>query len=126
MTTGSARFMGGSETASDQIPSAISGDLVDQRCARGPLDRAEVEVTLGQAYCRAAVRLADTGERGSNAAIRTLLHLANGHSRCEPVSTAHGAEWAALRMAAAALSCSPVHAAMSLLCAQLADEHGPL
>lgn len=83
-------------------------------------------MTVGQAYIRAAGRLADTGECGSNAAIRVLLHLANGPSRLERVNTTDGAEWAALRMAAAILYWMPEHAAMSLLCAQLADEHGKL
>lgn len=82
-------------------------------------------MTLRVALRWAAFEVEDTGELGSKPAAAELRRLAGLPSGDDGVCTVHGAKWAALRMAGAALFYTTEHAAMSLLCAQLADKYGP-
>lgn len=82
-------------------------------------------MTLGTALLVAADAILRTGEKGSVSAARVLRAMSGEPEFRHSITFRGHVHSAALRVAAAELRRSG-HAAMSLLCAQLADEHGPL
>lgn len=78
------------------------------------------------AYQLAAALIAESAEAGSGDAAEFLIRTANSRIGRSELGTHGGVLWSSLREASAELSYFPEHAAMSLLCAQLADEYGPL